>query len=167
MTLRAPFSTQHLLEIRLCFCVYSRQARLIADFYHRTFVSPDRANKVAPVHTKSPRGFLFFPSAEKCPLFSFLFPPSSTSAPCSDGFILTAPSVICIVLIFLSSLLYFPSLSTFNLISCSHFPPFPLLSSGHCHRAIDVDVEQIERLARGQEMEEDGGQVGRREASGE
>lgn len=66
--------------------------------------------------------------------------------------VLTDPAVIHVVSNFSS--LHFPYFSTFPALISS----FPFSSSGHFHCAIDVDVEQIERLARGQEMEEDSGQ---------
>lgn len=74
MTLRAPFSPQHLLGIRLRFtqvCT-ARQTRLVTDFfYRRVFVSQDLANKVLRSSCPHKTSSRILPSAQK--LFFSIF----------------------------------------------------------------------------------------------
>lgn len=137
MTLGDLFSSQHLLEIRLCFTQAS-----IADFYRCTFVSQDQANKVAPVFTKSPQGFCSSTAHARAYFLYF-------QAQCQPS-VLFYPTSLSLFFFLSLHVPPFPFFFTFNLISCCHFLlPFPPFSSGHCHCMIDVDAAQIERLCWG------------------
>lgn len=146
---RAPFLSQHLLESRLCRTKVSTAGRLGSVLTSTYMYLSQRTGQNSSCPRKVSFG-IYISQVEKKVLCFFLAQHRSSL-------------LICILLICPFPLIFF---SCPCLISFPALPPFSppsslFLSSGHCHGTLDVDVEQIERLARGEEMEEDSGQVAR------